>query len=114
MGLQFGGKWTVGTGSTENGVVVDGRLSKISSELEWTYDWDHPMRPWRVRTVDSDRVDVTLTPSFDRYDVTDLKVLRMEVHQCFGTWSGRVVDDLGTEHHLHGIRGFAEEARNRW
>lgn len=114
VGLQFGGKWTVGTGSTENGVVVDGRMSKISSELEWTYDWDHPMRPWRVRTVDSDRVDVTLTPSFDRYDVTDLKVLRMEVHQCFGTWSGRVVDDLGTEHHLHGIRGFAEEARNRW
>ena len=69
---------------------------------------------WRVRTPGSDRVDVTLTPTFDRYDCTDLKVLKMEVHQCFGTWAGRVVGDGGEVAELRGIRGFAEEARNRW
>jgi hypothetical protein len=114
VGLQFGGKWTEGTGATENALCIDGHLTKISEELEWTYDWANPMAPWRVRTLGSDQVDVTLTPTFDRYDVTDLKVLRMEVHQCFGTWSGRIVGDDGVPVSVQGIRGFAEEARNKW
>ncbi|MEN9823046.1 MAG: hypothetical protein RLZ04_1472 [Actinomycetota bacterium] len=113
VGLQFGGRWTVGTGATENALCIDGRLTKIGRELEWDYDWADPMRPWRL-TGDDGRIDLTLTPTFDRYDVTDVGVLKMEVHQCFGTWSGTVVDDDGTAHHLDGIRGFAEEARNRW
>jgi len=111
VGLQFGGKWTEGTGSTENALCIDGRLSKIHDELDWQYRWDDPMSPWHVR---GDRVDVTLTPTFDRYDVTDLKLLKMEVHQCFGSWSGTIVDDDGTDVALDGIDGFAEEARNRW
>ena len=113
VGLQFGGRWTVGTGATENAMCVDGRLTKIGAELQWDYDWDDPKRPWRL-TGDEGRVDLTMTPTFDRYDVTDLVVLKMEVHQCFGTWTGTVVDDHGTTHRLDGIRGFAEEARNRW
>ena len=48
VGLQFGAKWTEGTGFTENGLIVDGRLTKLGRELEWDYDWDEPMRPWRV------------------------------------------------------------------
>jgi len=114
VGLQFGAKWTEGTGATENALCIDGRLTKISDELEFTYDWHEPMRPWHVRSRNDDRVDLTLTPSFDRYDVTDLKVLKMEVHQCFGTWNGRVVGDDGVPVEVRGLRGFAEEARNRW
>ena len=114
VGLQFGGKWTEGTGFTENALCIDGRLTKIHEELEWTYDWDEPMRPWRVRTPSSTQVDVELTPFFDRYDSTDLKVLKMEVHQCFGTWAGTVCGDDGVPATLDGIDGFAEEARNRW
>ena len=59
-------------------------------------------------------VDVTLTPFFDRYDSTDLKLLKMEVHQCFGTWSGRIRGEDGVAAEIDGIDGFAEEARNRW
>ncbi|MDO8361338.1 MAG: DUF2804 domain-containing protein [Actinomycetota bacterium] len=119
VGLQFGGKWTVGTGATENALCIDGRLTKIGSELEWSYSWDQPMRPWRVRTAGPQRagepfVDLTLTPSFDRYDITDVKLLKMEVHQCFGTWSGRIIGADGVPAELAGLRGFAEEARNRW
>lgn len=114
IGLQFGGKWTEGTGYTENALCIGGRLTKIHEELEWTYDWDEPMRPWRVRTPGSTQVDVELTPFFDRYDSTDLKALKMEVHQCFGTWAGTVCGDDGVPATLDGIDGFAEEARNRW
>ncbi len=114
IGLQFGGKWTDGTGATENALCVDGRLSKLGETLVWDYSWDDPMSPWHVRTPDSDQVDVVLTPTYDRHDRTSLGVLSMEVHQCFGTWSGTIRDDDGTRHELGGIHGFAEEARNRW
>ncbi|KAJ4293022.1 hypothetical protein N0V88_005686 [Collariella sp. IMI 366227] len=33
VGLQLGAKWTDGTGSTENAVIVNGHLTKISEEL---------------------------------------------------------------------------------
>lgn len=111
IGLQFGGKWTEGTGYTENALCVDGCLTKLSEELDWDYRWDDPMRPWRLR---SDNVDLELTPYFDRYDNTDLKIVKMEVHQCFGTWSGTVRDADGVVHQVADVDGFAEEARNRW
>ena len=114
VGLQFGGKWTEGTGATENALCIDRRFSKIGEELEWTYDWSHPMAPWRVRTPGSDQVDVTLTPTFDRYDVTDVKLLKMEVHQCFGTWSGRIVDDDGVAGRGGRHPRLRRRPRNRW
>lgn len=111
VGLQFGGKWTEGTGATENGVNIDGRLTKISEEVEWTYDWERPLDPWRIAAPG---IDVELRPYHDRYDHTNLGVLKMEVHQVFGTWHGHVTDDTGARVEIEGIDGFAEEARNRW
>jgi hypothetical protein len=113
VGLQFGGKWTVGTGFTENGVFVNGRLSKIGRELDWAYDWDDPMQPWRVRDPGG-QIDVVLTPRYDKYGLIDAKLMRRETHQVFGTWDGYVVDDDGDRHDLSGLQGFAEESRARW
>lgn len=113
VGLQFGGKWTEGTRHTENGVIVDGRLSKIGDELTWNYDWDAPLRPWTVRAPDGS-VDVRLDPIYDRHSKAEALVMGMEVHQVFGRWSGTVRDDDGRTYALDGIQGFAEEARNRW
>ena len=70
VGLQFGAKWTEGSGFTENGLIVDGRLSKIGRELRWDYDWDEPMRPWHI--VDpGGQLDVVLTPRFDKHSHVD-------------------------------------------
>jgi hypothetical protein len=114
VGLQFGGRWTEGTGATENGVCVDGRLTKIGDELVWTYDWDQPLRPWRVQDPVGGRVDAVLTPIKDKHSRIDAGVLAMEVHQVFGTWAGRLRTDGGEDISFDGIDGFAEEARNRW
>ena len=113
VGLQFGGKWTEGTGHTENGIIVDGRLTKVGDELEWTYDWDAPLRPWTLRAPDGS-IDVTLHPRYDRHSRVEAVVLGMEVHQVFGHWSGTVRDDDGVTYRFDGMQGFAEEARNRW
>ncbi|MEI2716287.1 MAG: DUF2804 family protein [Candidatus Nanopelagicales bacterium] len=108
IGLQFGGKWTVGTGMTENALCIDGRVSKISQELEWTYGpW---LEPWTVR---GDDVDVTFHPRFERATKTNVGVIFTEVHQCFGHWTGTVRAE-GVEYPVDGIRGFAEEAQMRW
>lgn len=113
VGIQIGGKWTEGTGFTENGIIVDGRLTKIGTELDWTYDWDDPMKPWRV--VDpAGHLQLELSPRFDKHSKTDLKVLRTETHQVFGTWRGTITDDTGRQLQLDGIQGFAEESRSRW
>jgi hypothetical protein len=113
VGLQFGAKWTEGSGHTENGVIVDGRLSKIGRELRWDYDWDDPMRPWRV--VDpGGQLDVVLTPRFDKHSHVDGGEFGSETHQVFGTWSGRLCTDDGLELSFDDLQGFAEEARQRW
>ena len=113
VGLQFGAKWTEGSGFTENGVIVDGRLAKIGEELEWTYQWDHPMAPWRVRHLNGS-LDVTLTPAYDRHAKVNALVLATEVHQVFGRWAGHVTAEDGVEHHFTDLLGFAEESRSRW
>jgi hypothetical protein len=113
VGLQFGAKWTEGSGYTENGLIVDGRLTKLGRELDWQYDWDEPMKPWRV--VDpGGQLDVTLSPRHDKHTRLPGRDKGSETHQVFGTWSGRLRTDDGAELDLDGLQGFAEEARQEW
>ena len=113
VGLQLGGKWTVGTGATENGVIVDGRLTKIGAELDWRYSWEAPLEPWAVIDPDG-ALDLVLHPRYDKHSRTEAGVMGMEVHQVFGDWSGRVRADDGRELTFEGLQGFAEECRARW
>ena len=114
VGVQVGGKWTEGTGFTENGAIVDGRLTKLGSELQWEYTWEEPMRPWRV--VDpGGQLDIVLAPRFDKHSKADAGPdLRSETHQVFGAWSGWLRTDDGLALELTDLQGFAEEARQRW
>lgn len=109
-GLTLGGKWTDGTGITENGLFVDGRLHKIRADLAWEYDRGDWLRPWRIH---GDGVDATFTPFHEKVSRTNLGVVANETHQCFGHWSGWASAD-GERVDLGGLVGWAEEARNRW
>lgn len=113
VGIQVGGRWTEGTGATENGIIVDGKLNKIGCELEWSYDWDRPLGDWRLVAPDGS-LDLVLHPRFDKHSRTEALVLGMEVHQVFGHWSGTLRTDEGRVLELDHVQGFAEEARNRW
>jgi hypothetical protein len=113
IGVQVGGRWTQGTGATENGVIVDGEVVKLGDELIWSYDWDDPMAPWSVRSPDGS-LDLTLQPRHDRHARTQAVVLATEVHQVFGRWSGRVPIPDGGSAAIADILGFAEESRSRW
>lgn len=111
IGLQFGAKWTDGTPSTENCLRIDGRIQKISQELEWIYDRNDFMKPWRIR---GDRVDLTFTPVYDRYSCFDRLVVISKEHQCFGWYDGTVVSEDGRRIKVEKIFGWAEEVKRRW
>ena len=114
VGVQVGGRWTDGTGSTENALLVDGRLHKSSDELAWEYDRADWIAPWHVHDRARERVDLTFTPFHERASRMNLLVVAAETHQCFGEWSGWMADDAGSRVRVDGVTGWAEEARNRW
>ncbi|GAA4587378.1 hypothetical protein BJY16_008222 [Actinoplanes octamycinicus] len=109
--IQLGGKWTDGTGTTENAVFEDGRLHKIGADLRWEYDRADWLKPWRIT---GSGVDVTFEPFHERVARTNLGVLASETHQCFGRFSGWARTSDGHKLDLDGLTGWAEEARNRW
>lgn len=109
--IQLGGKWTDGTGMTENALFLDGRLHKIGEELAWQYDRGDWMKPWRIT---GERVQAVFTPFHERVARTELGVVGSETHQCFGHFGGRARADDGTWVELDGLTGWAEEARQRW
>ena len=114
VGLQLGGKWTAGTGMTENALCIDGRLSKLSEELVWTYDTSDWLRPWTIRTPSSDRVDLVFSPTYDKRSRLNLGIASTSVDQCFGTYAGTIVGDDGRRLSVDGVFGWAEEATWRW
>ncbi|PKQ32134.1 MAG: DUF2804 domain-containing protein [Actinobacteria bacterium HGW-Actinobacteria-2] len=106
FGVQVGGKWTDGTGSTENGILIGTAMHKISEELTWSYDVADWRRPWTIRGGD---LDAVFSPEYDRTARTNLGVIAASTDQCFGYWSGRF-----GEVSFEGIYGWAEHVHNRW
>ncbi|PPL19778.1 DUF2804 domain-containing protein [Microterricola pindariensis] len=111
IGLQLGGKWTAGTGSTENSLAVDGRLTKYGDELVWEYSTSDFLAPWRIR---GEHLDLVFTPEFDRSSQTNMLVIGSETHQCFGSYSGTATDETGAVLRVDGVYGWAEHVHNRW
>lgn len=107
-----GGVWTDGTGSTENGLIVGGRVHKISEELRWTFDPSKPREPWRIQAP-SGRLDVVVHPRgvIDRGAI--VAGLGGRLLQVWGRHEGMVRDDAGREVQIDGP-GWAEEVHVRW
>lgn len=115
VGLNLGGQWTDGTGMTENGICVDGRLTKISEDLTFEYDRAAMMKPWRVRTAVSDRIDLRFEPEFERASESGNKDgYFTNAHQMFGRYSGCVTTGGGEAIELRDLFGWIEEHEARW
>jgi hypothetical protein len=111
IGMNLGSIWTDGTGVTENGLVVDGRLHKIHDVVDFDFDKRDRRKPWRVCTRTSDRVVLTFTPMTER---TVHVPPFVRTHQCIGTYAGRIVDDHGQPVQLDDVIGLAESVHGRW
>jgi hypothetical protein len=112
VGLNLGGLWTDGTGVTENGVVLDGRVHKIAEPAAFAFDRRDYMAPWTV--LAPPRVDLRFVPVRERALRVPLGVVSLELHQMLGRYHGTVVDDSGAPVAIDGMLGLAEWFRGRW
>ncbi|MCC6143177.1 MAG: DUF2804 domain-containing protein [Candidatus Hydrogenedentes bacterium] len=113
LGVNLGGQWTDGTGATENGVCIDGRLHKIHEDVRFICDLNNVMAPWRIESVGTESVRLNLTPFYDRHVEEDRGILKSMVHQMFGHFSGTVSVDHEIFTIDHAL-GWAEEHHARW
>jgi hypothetical protein len=112
VAVQVGGKWTDGTGSVENALILDGRVHKISEELVWRYDTSDWYAPWRIT---GERADLEFVPEHVRLaDVRRAVYMRSREAQAFGHYRGTVVADDGESVAIDGLYGWAEEVFRRW
>ena len=113
IGLNFDGKWTDGTGMTENAIFVDGIMTKIHEDVLFEYDRSDFMKPWTIRSNFSETVNLTFTPFFERVAKTDAKLIRSEVHQVIGYYNGLVkLENCSLR--ISQMIGCAEEHIAKW
>jgi hypothetical protein len=113
VGVNMGAKWTTGTGSNENGILLDGRLYKVMEDLDWTYEPTNWRKPWRVRAPRSEMIDLTLTPIHVKTTGLNLGLFATGGTCVFGTWDGTIRAG-GREIAVEGSIGWAEEFAHRW
>lgn len=114
IGLNLGGKWTDGTGMTENGVCVDGRLHKLSEPLAWSYDRNNFRGEWRIRAPETEQVDLSFTPKIYESQRIELLVAGTELHWALGYFNGRILLPGGGMVVVRDLLGWAEEHTARW
>ncbi|KOP71706.1 DUF2804 domain-containing protein [Cytobacillus solani] len=114
VGLNFGGQWTDGTGQTENGIVVDRKLSKINEDISWEYDNSNYLKPWTLKTAETDQVSLTFQPLFERKAATNAWVIRSSVHQMIGTFNGYIRTNDGEKIMIESFVGWAEDHKASW
>lgn len=114
VGLNLGGKWTDGTGMTENAVFVNGKMTKIHEDVLFEYDRKNFMKPWYITTKFSDDVMLTFHPFFERVAQSDAKLVTSEVHQMVGYYDGKIKLEDGSTLLIQQMLGCIEEHIAKW
>jgi hypothetical protein len=114
VGVNLGAGWTDGTGMNENGLCIDGKLIKLSEDVAFEYDAVNFMLPWRLHTTLTDRVDLRFEPFYERVAKTDALVIRSEVHQMIGRFTGTLRTGEGEAIEIENAIGWAEDHHARW
>jgi len=114
VGINLGAGWTEGSGATENGLLINGRVEKLSEDVIFEYDPAHFMEPWKLHTAFSNQVNLVFTPFYERVAKTDLWILRSEAHQMIGSFSGKINSLDGRSFHVQDVIGWAEDHQARW
>lgn len=114
IALNFGGKWTDGTGMTENAFFVNGKMTKIHEDVQFHYNSEDYNDPWFIQTKFSDDVKLTFTPFFERESKTDMKLVKSETHQLVGYFNGHVRHPDGRKQKIMQLLGTVEEHYAKW
>lgn len=107
LGRGFGNTNT----ATENILFYGDKVHKLE-EVHFDLGADYD-KPWHIYDNEN-KLDLTLTPVFDRTTRTKLLWVDNCCHQMFGEFTGRAVMEDGTELKIEKLYSFAEHAVNNW
>lgn len=113
LGINFGGKWTDNTGSTENAVILNGKIYKISEDVTFVFDAKDYMKEWQIISQSGD-VALTFTPFFERIAHSNLWLIESEVHQMVGHYHGQIKLPDGPMIKLENFLGCIEDHFAKW
>lgn len=114
IGWNLGGKWTDGTGLTENALCYEGHITKLSEDVKFEYDPANIMTPWKIHTTQSNRVDLTFTPLYEWHKSLNLLLIKSNLHLLIGYFSGEVQPDNTSPIRIDNFFGWAEEHKAKW
>lgn len=97
--------------ATENIIFYGDTVHKLG-EVKIEHGEDY-MKPWHIYDIEG-RLDLTLTPTYDRTTKTKLLWVDNCCHQMFGEFRGKVILDDNRELEISNIISFAEHAINNW
>jgi hypothetical protein len=97
--------------ATENILFYGDTVHKLG-EVKFELGSDY-MKPWHLYDNEG-RLDLTLTPVYDRTTRTKLLWIDNCCHQMFGEFKGMAVLDDGTRLEINQLISFAEHAVNNW
>lgn len=97
--------------ASENMLFFNNTAHKLE-DIEFHIPDDY-LKPWRFTSSDN-RFEMDFVPILDRFDDTNVLIIRSNQHQVFGTFTGTAVLDDGQKIHVKDFIGFAEKVENRW
>jgi hypothetical protein len=112
VGLNFGCGFGDLTAATENCLILNQKIHKLSS-VDFSYNTNDFMNPWKFTDYEG-RLDLDFVPFKERLARTNLGIILSEVHQMFGRYSGTVSTDDGKIIEINHLIGFAEQHQARW
>ncbi len=113
IGINIGGKWTDGTGITENAILLNDKIIKITEPISIEYNSKNFSLPWRIYSTQSKNIDLYFTPSYVRTAKQNLFLIFSEVNQGLGNFTG-IIQVNEEKIYIPGAVGWAEEHIAIW
>ena len=112
FGFNIGYGFSDRSSASENMIFFNGRAHKFDL-VEFHIPEDSFLKPWKFTSNDA-RFEMDFVPILDRFDDTNVGIIRSSQHQVFGRFTGVAVLDDGTKIEVKDFLGFAEKVMNRW
>ena len=112
FGFNIGYGFSDRSSASENMIFFNGRAHKFDL-IEFHIPKDSFLKPWKFTSSDA-RFEMDFMPILDRFDDTNVGIIRSSQHQVFGRFTGVAVLDDGTKIEVKDFLGFAEKVQNRW
>jgi hypothetical protein len=99
---------------TENSIVINHKLIKLNEEILFNYDSENLMKPWKIKTGITNRVNLEFVPVYERITKSDFIIIKYQNHQLLGYFYGTIEDENGQKISIDRLTGCSEYHFGKW